>query len=157
MSLACADADPQPPVTEGGQGTVSTGPASPSAESLAVLPGLPVEVLDGTRVVPLESLPRMAIPPDPSGRYSAELGGAEVVLRIEPGPGGSWSVVRTYREPMLNPEVREYVVDLTDGVLGSEEEGLLLVGTAEGVLALEVDPGVETLPAEYWIHYVRTP
>lgn len=113
-------------------------------------------VLDGTSIVDVadfalgtSSVDRLA------GRYRSDQGGAEVIITVTSQPSGDWVVERVYAEPAAAPLTATYTVRRTPLGLADEKGSMYLQATREGVLALEHASGVDSIPASYWIHYVR--
>lgn len=113
-------------------------------------------VLDGTDLVELSDFEPQPLDADMAGRYLAQPGGAELSLRIH-SEGQQWVVRREYREPEISPQVRVYRATLRDGALVSGESGLHLRGTEGGLLVFEGRSGVDMIPPDFWILYLREP
>lgn len=112
-------------------------------------------VLDGTDLIDISALDIR--PLDSSaidGRYTAEQGGAELALIVTQN-GNQWAIERTYSEPELVAEVRTYQAKMQEGMLVSSGEDLFAKGTSDGLLVLELQSGLDSIPASYWTHYLR--
>ena len=92
-------------------------------------------MLDGTDLLELGDLRRTHLPSQPGGRYGAEQGGSELSLSITGGANGRWTVER-----------RGAALISTDGSL---------TGYRGGVLVLELNSGNDSLPPDYWVHYLK--
>ncbi len=112
-------------------------------------------VLDGTDMLPLADVLLEDLRPSPAADYWAEQGGSEITVTIIATADGFWAVKRVYREPGLDPHIRHYQTERSGQLLVSRSEGLTIQGTQEGILMLELKSGVESIPADFWIHYVR--
>lgn len=115
----------------------------------------PAWVLDGTDLLPLADISLAPLPAQPAGKYRTEQGGAELYLSISGGIEGSWIINRTFQEPGVTPDIKTYKADRRSSALLSANEHLIIQGTKIGVLVLELKSGVESIPADYWIHYLR--
>ena len=117
--------------------------------------GAPTWVLDGTDLLELGDLRRTDLPSQPGGRYGAEQGGSELSLSITGGADGRWTVERRYKEPGADAQVVTYTAERRGAALISTDGSLTIQGTEEGVLVLELNSGNDSLPPDYWVHYLK--
>ena len=117
----------------------------------------PDAVLDGTDLVALSAAGPRPLDSHIRGIYSAEQGGAVLRLTITPEKGGTWVVERRHKEPGSKPHTVRYRVEPCGQVLVSGRNDLVVRGAERGVLVLELASGVDSIGADYWIHYVRQP
>lgn len=115
----------------------------------------PDAVLDGTELIPLDTLRREAMSDRIAGRYGIEEGGAELTLTITPREDGAWTAERRFAEPGNKPQIARYRLERCGEALVSAKNDIVVQTTREGILVLELASGVESIPAEYWTHYVR--
>jgi hypothetical protein len=141
-------------------GTVLSGAlwlysAASDAAQPEILLNAPTEVLDGTDLVELNDLRPAELPSPLEGTYQAEQGGAMATVSITLQTDDRWIVMRTYEEPELEAEVKEYVAERDGAALVGIDGDLAIQGTEEGLLVLELSSGSESIPAAYWVHYIR--
>lgn len=129
--------------------------AADAAQQTQVLREAPTWVLDGTDLVELNELRSAELPPILQGTYRAEQGGAMVSLSIIAESGDRWIVKRIYEEPELEPEIKEYVAERRGAALTGIDDDLAIQGTAEGLLVFELNSGTDSIPPDYWVHYLR--
>ena len=89
------------------------------------------------------------------GQYSSEQGGSVLFLIVTPQGKDTWIVERIYTEPATQNVSRQYTVHKTEYGLASKKGSLVLRQTKEGLIALEKDSGLDSIPASYWIHYLK--
>jgi hypothetical protein len=123
------------------------------SSSKSVMPKLQ-DVLDGTDLINMDTLDLRSLGTDIEGEYLSEQGGSELLLTVT-RKGEQWTIKRTYNEPEVGKQVRIYQTKLRDGALISANEDLFVQGTTDGLLVLELKSGVDGIPADYWIHYLR--
>lgn len=113
-------------------------------------------VLDGTDLLEVSQLQLEKMDPDRlPGRYRSEQGGSILFLMITPQGMDAWTVERRYTEPEMKNLTRQYTVHRTEHGLASETGELVLRQTREGLIALEKNSGIDSIPASYWIHYIK--
>jgi len=112
------------------------------------------DVLDGTDLVNIETLALRSLGTDIEGEYISEQGGSELSLTVIQ-KGDQWTIQRIYNEPEVGEEIKIYQTRLDDSALVSAEGDFFVRGTADGLLVLELKSGVDGIPADYWIHYLR--
>lgn len=146
LSLSCNPGEPAADDHGGAEASVGSGaPESASLDS-------PEIVLDGTDVFEFTSFTLRPLSASAAGEYGAEQGGSELTLKLSPA-GRSWRIERTHQEPGEPQDRAVYIVELRDGSLLSSDGNVVVRGTKDGVLVLERTSG--TIPAEYWVHYLR--
>jgi len=143
-ALGCSEEQPTtrtaPP-----QAQEQTAPASPSVDS----------VLEGTDLVPFSNLE--LVPLDPAtarGSYVSEQGGSLLLLEIETTADGV-NVRRTYQEPEQPDQTRNYTARIEGDGASAPSEGFYLRATRQGVLVLELSSQADSVPKDYWVHYIR--
>ena len=68
---------------------------------------------------------------------------------------GRWTVERRYKEPGADAQVVTYTAERRGAALISADGSLTIQGTEEGVLVLELYSGTDSLPPDYWLHYLK--
>jgi hypothetical protein len=116
----------------------------------------PELVLDGTDLVELSTFTTGPLGEDVAGEYTSEQGGSVLTLSIARQDDTHWTVERIYQEPELPEQKMSYLAEMRDGSLTSSNGDLMVKGTNEGVLVLELNSKNEAIPPDYWIHYIRT-
>lgn len=129
--------------------------ATDAAQPVHTLLETPTAVLDGTDLVELNDLRRAELPPHLEGTYEAEQGGAVASVSITAQPGDRWLVERTYQEPELEAQTKDYVAERDGAAFVGIDGDLAIQGTEEGLLVLELNSGSDSIPPDYWIHYLR--
>lgn len=115
-------------------------------------------ILDGTDMLPNSDIKRVSGSAEVqwAGSYRSEQGGSILTLKITAKSSNHWNLVRNYSEPALKPESKNYELrNLYDGLV-SKAGNLAVQKTHEGVLVLELESGLDSIPASYWIHYITT-
>jgi hypothetical protein len=112
------------------------------------------EALDGTDLVDIKTLNLISFGTNIEGQYRSEQGGSELSLTVIQ-KGDQWTIQRIYSEPEVGEEVKVYQTRLDDSALVSAEGDFFVRGTTDGLLVLELKSGVDGIPADYWIHYLR--
>jgi hypothetical protein len=115
----------------------------------------PDEVLDGTDLVPLAEVRQTALPATLEGKYVAEQGGAEIRLSIAGRSGGDLTVTRTYEEPELPAETKEYTAVIEPDGLALKGDALIVRATGPDLIVLETESTADSIPPDYWILYRR--
>jgi hypothetical protein len=113
-------------------------------------------VLDGTDVVDIGSV--SAIPFDIGGivgSYRSEQGGAMLSLTVR-RRDTMLEVERVFQEPGTTAVTKRYEFRTTtpEGAVSSQDKAFLKQ-TRTGLLLLEEQSGVESIPASYWVQYER--
>lgn len=138
-------------------GASDSEPANQAVETQRNLPSGPSWVLEGTDLVQLSDIRLTDFISPLAGTYLSEQGGAELRLSISAGSGDRIMVTRSYEEPGLSAKVRHYQTERKGPALVSSDGSLTVRGTEHGVLAHEAVSGLDTIPPDYWIHYLRAP
>lgn len=113
-------------------------------------------VLDATDIINVSDLQLEAIDPDRlPGRYESEQGGSLLYLIITLKDKGSWIVERVYTEPSMQPVSKKYTIHKTDSGLADKKGHLILQKTREGLIVFEGNSGLDTIPDDYWVHYIK--
>jgi hypothetical protein len=115
----------------------------------------PEWVLDGTDMFSLSEMKLAPLPRHLEGLYGAEQGGAEVKVTIKRLKDGAWEVIREHREPGLPPDKKTYRIVRKGQRAVSANNAVRIQGTTEGIIMLELNSGTESIPADFWMHYVR--
>jgi hypothetical protein len=150
---ACTDSPAPPPAN-------TETPPSSSAQlpSAAISWPLVSSVLDGTDLVEIQEV--SPVPFDTSGiegQYHSEQGGAELSLSIR-RTGDGLEVERRFQEPGAEKLTKAYEFRMTSSEgAASPQQDAFLKKTRMGLLLLEKQSGVESIPASYWTHYTRQP
>jgi hypothetical protein len=113
-------------------------------------------VLDGTDVVDIGSV--STVPFDPGGvegNYRSEQGGAVLSLTVRQRDT-VLEVERVFREPGSGSVTKRYEFRTItpEGAVSSRDKAFLK-RTRAGLLLLEEQSGVESIPASYWVLYGR--
>jgi hypothetical protein len=150
LSLSC---NPEEPFAEAPDESASIeAPISSNNFESGSLGG-PEIVLVGTDVFEFASFTVRPLDLSATGQYGVEQGGAELTLNLSPVGGRSWRVERTHQEPGEPQDRVVYNVELREGMMLSSDGNVVVLGTSDGVLVLERTSG--TIPANYWVHYLR--
>jgi hypothetical protein len=115
-------------------------------------------VLDGTDLIAMDQIPVVPFAPgEISGNYRSEQGGSILTLSIR-RQGDMLEAERRYEEPGAEAAARLYTFPTTNSEgAASAQQDAFLRQTKEGVLLLEQRSEVESIPATYWVHYIRQP
>jgi hypothetical protein len=130
---------------------VATSILAEDASEAEDLPS-PDIVLDGTEVFELTSFSVRPLDASAAGDYGAEQGGAALSVTLSRS-GPAWQFVRTHQEPGEPQNRAVHDLQLSDGLMMSPDGNVIVRGTEEGVLVLE--RASDTIPADYWVHYLR--
>lgn len=116
------------------------------------------QVLDFTDILDISDLHLENIELDQlPGRYISEQGGAVVYLNITLQEKGGWIVGRMYTEPGRQNISKQYRVYKTEFGLSDRKGDIFLRKTREGLIVFEKNAELETIPNDYWIHYIHLP
>jgi hypothetical protein len=126
----------------------------PTISSLKILIPELQDVLDGTDLINMDTLDFRSLGTNIEGEYISEQGGSELSLTVIQ-KGDQWTIQRTYNEPEADEEVKIYQTRFENSALVSAEGDFFVRGTTDGLLVLELKSGVDGIPADYWIHYLR--
>ena len=146
LSLSCNPAEPAAEHHEEAGAAVSAGARAGGSTAA------PDIVLDGTDVFEFSTFSLKPLAAGSAGEYGAEQGGSLLTLKLTRA-GGSWKVERTHQEPGEPQDRAVYTVKLSDGAMASSDGDVIVRGTKQGVLVLERKS--ETIPPDYWVHYLR--
>ncbi len=134
-------------------GTALSAGESPLAQSGVAVPDVQ-SVLDGTDLIDITSLRLRAPDNSIEGEYRSEQGGSQLGLTVS-RTGKQWTIWRRYNEPELRERTAVYRTEIRDSVLVSVKNDFFVRVTGDGLLALELNSGLDTIPPSYWIHYRR--
>ena len=109
---------------------------------------VPNLVLVGTDVIDIASFNK--IQGQLSKSYSAEVGGASLVLSLDVTPE-YLTITRTFNEPSQVVHTKTYNVCKSGAILGSDKAHIRFVNN--GILLLETESGVDGIPNDFWILY----
>ena len=115
-------------------------------------------VLDGTDLQETQQAQRLsaqALAPW-EGRYRSEQGGSILHLVITASGDNSWALKRNYSEPGMPTVEKSYQLHLLQDGLVSRDANIAVKKTNEGVMVLELDSGIDSIPASYWVHYTHS-
>jgi hypothetical protein len=140
------------------------GSPEPEASPKKTSPPAPISwpavssVLDGTDLIEIQDVTLVPFPSgDVSGNYSSEQGGSKLSLAVR-RQGETLEVERRCEEPEGEPAARLYQFPtINDEGAVSAQQDAFLRQTKEGLLLLEQRSEVESIPATYWVHYIRQP
>lgn len=113
-------------------------------------------VLDGTDLVEIDKIgPAPFTAESIAGMYRSEQGGSVLVLTIRREDDGI-RVERQYQEPGAAKVVKTYHLAPRASKGAATPSGdCYLQKTKEGVAFWEKSSGTDTIPANYWTHYIR--
>ena len=113
-------------------------------------------VLDGTDLVAMDQ-----VAPEPSnldsigGTYRSEQGGSILTLTAQNEADGI-RIERQYQEPGIAKIAKPYqLIPIAHEGFASKTQDAFLKKTKAGVIFWEKNSGVDSIPATYWIHYIR--
>lgn len=119
-------------------------------------------MLDGTDLLELGDLRRTDLPSQPGAATGRSRGAPSCPFRSPAGrtaagrsSGATWTVERRYKEPGADAQVVTYTAERRGAALISTDGSLTIQGTEEGVLVLELNSGNDSLPPDYWVHYLK--
>jgi len=114
------------------------------------------QILDFTDILDISELNIENIELDRlPGKYISEQGGAVLSLHITPQGKSCWIVERIYSEPSMLNVPKKYMTHKTDLGLVDENASFFLRQTREGLIAFEQNSELDTIPNDYWIHYIK--
>ena len=112
-------------------------------------------VLDGTDLIDIDEIKRVALGlKNIEGHYQTEQGGSILYLSIS-HKQDHWVIDRVYTEPAMPKASKQYQAKQHKFGLANDNASLVIQRTTEGVLVYEMDSGSESIPNEYWVHYLR--
>jgi len=113
-------------------------------------------VLDATDLLDISELPIKNIDLNQlPGQYKSEQGGAILYLTIKQQNKDSWIVERIYTEPSIQDISKRYTVYKTALGLADKKGHLILQQTKVGLIMYESHSGLDSIPTDYWIHYIK--
>jgi hypothetical protein len=115
-------------------------------------------VLDGTDLVEFQDITLVPFSTgDVAGSYISEQGGSKLTLAVR-RQGETLEVERRYEEPEAQPAAKLYQFPTmnSEGAVSAQQDAFLRQ-TKDGLLLLEQRSDVESIPATYWVHYIRQP
>jgi hypothetical protein len=136
----------------------ATEHATPGAAPAGIAVNWPAVsmVLDGTDLVEMDK-----VNPEPSredsigGAYRSEQGGSILTLSAQKDAGGI-HIERQYQEPGAAKTVKLYqLLPVGEEGFASKTQEAFLKKTKAGVIFWEKNSGVDSIPATYWVHYIR--
>ncbi len=114
------------------------------------------QVLDATDLLDISGLQLESIDLDQlPGRYISEQGGSVLYLNITPQTKNSWIVERVYTEPSMQNVSKKYTIHRTGFGLADKKGNLFLRQTREGLIVYESNSELDSIPTDYWIHYIK--
>jgi hypothetical protein len=118
--------------------------------SFSSLEGLPELVLAGTDFVELSSFNQAKVNVL-ENEYSAELGGANLTLRINQNNNDK-IITRIFKEPGMKEEITNYSPYCEkEGFISAENLKAIIV--SDGLLLLEEKSGIDGIPSDLWVYY----
>ena len=113
-------------------------------------------VLDATDLLDISDLQMENIDLDRlPGQYKSEQGGSILYLSIKQQNKDSWIVERVYTEPSMQRVSKKYTIHRTGFGLADKKGNLVLRQTREGLIVYESNSELDTIPTDYWIHYIK--
>lgn len=152
FSCGCSrSGSPAPEKTAAEHSTPATAPAGPAVTWPAVS-----MVLDGTDLVEMDKVaPEPSAPDSIGGTYRSEQGGSILTLSAQK-EGDGIRIERQYQEPGTSKIVKPYqLIPVAQEGFASKTQDAFLKKTKAGVIFWEKNSGVDSIPATYWVHYIR--
>ncbi|MBX2857711.1 MAG: hypothetical protein KTR17_03530 [Cellvibrionaceae bacterium] len=89
------------------------------------------------------------------GKYRSEQGGSILNLQIIADSSDAWVLSREYSEPGLKVAAKNYQLQPLNDSLVSQDADIVVQKTLDGVLVLELNSGIDSIPSSYWVHYLQ--